>query len=245
MAPISFTTLYPQPQPHVEVRQGPSPYVVTLTITRETTTYTSTITLGTDTGGATAAATTTNTLATTTAAPAPVQTLAAAPAQTTTDNNGAVIGGVIGSILGFAVLATLVWKCCFDPRSVIWRPTGYYEGDSSYWFGSEGSSRSRSSRARVRRRGGDGDYVKKVQRSYGLRRPSRAYMRPERRRSYDAESDGTWRDEKRRRSRKVVRNGVPGWNLWGGGRRSKRSYGRRDYVEREEVRVRYSENIDD
>jgi hypothetical protein len=88
--------------------------------------------------------------------------------------------------------------------------------------------------------------VKKVRRSYELRRPSRAYMRPEWRRSYDAESDGTWRDEKRRRrSRKVVRNGVPGWNLWGGGRKSRRNYGSRDYVEREEVRVKYSDNIDD
>jgi hypothetical protein len=224
MAPISATAFPFEPQPRIEIRQTLQPYVITLTETRDFTTYTSTITLGTDT--LVAAPTTTPTAS---SPPIATQTVVSTPAKTTTDsNNGVVIGAVLGTFLGLAVLLALVWKTCFDGRSVLWRPSRY-DDDSSYGSSSYGSSR--SSRRRVRRRGGD----------LGVRRPERAYVRRERRGSLDSDSvgrsEGGWRDEKRRRrrsSRVVVRNGMVGLSFGGSGGRRKSSRRTDRWVRREE-----------
>jgi hypothetical protein len=219
----------------LEIRQTPQPYLITQTVTRDFTTYTTTITLGTI-------------IAPTLTTPAPtiIQTVAPAPApaKTTTDsNNGVVIGAVLGTLLGLAVLLALAWKCCFDGRSILWRPVWGGEDESSYGSGSQSLGSSRSSWPKVRRRGGE------------LRRPKRAHVRRERRGSvdyegiFDGRSEGSWRDEKRRRrgSRTVVRDGMVGWALGGGGggrrgsERRRRSENRRDsWVESERVRMRFT-----
>ena len=230
MAPVSaiVTPIEVRLTTRLEIRQTAQPVVVTLTETREFTTYTSTITLGTDTVFPASP----TTAPTTASAPITVQTLA--PAKSSTDNNGVVIGAVLGTFLGLAVLLALVWKCCFDGRSVIARPSGY-DDDSSY--GSESLGSSRSSRRKVRRRGGD---------LYGLKRPRKAYVRYRRGDgSYDGESEG-WRDEKRRsRTGPVVRDGMPGWTFAPvrGGRRKSSSRRRDSWVESETVRMRFT--VDD
>jgi hypothetical protein len=216
----------------LEIRQTPQPFLITQTITRDFTTYTTTITLGTI-------------IAPTLTTPAPtlIQTVAPAPAKTMTDNNnGVVIGAVLGTFLGLAVLLALAWKCCFDGRSVLWRPV-WGEDESSYGSGSQSLGSSKSSWPKVRRRGGE------------LRRPKRVHVRRERRGSvdfegsFDGRSERSWRDEKRRRgSRTVVRNGMVGWMLGGGGggrggsgRRRRRSENRRDsWVESERIRMRFT-----
>jgi hypothetical protein len=233
MAPVSaiVTPIEVRLTTRLEIRQTVQPVVVTLTETREFTTYTSTITLGTDTVFPAAPTTT----PTTTTPPSTVQTVAPTPAKSSTDNNGVVIGAVLGTFLGLAVLLALVWKCCFDGRSVIWRPDRY-DDDSSYGSDSLGSSRS-SRRRRVRRRGGDLD---------GLKRPRKAHVRYRRGDgSYDGESE-VWGDEKRRsRTGRVVRDGMPGWTFApvGGGKRRSSSRRRDSWAEGETVRMRFT--VDD
>lgn len=51
-------------------------------------------------------------------------------------SSGAIIGAVLGSIFGFLVLVTLVYKCCYDNRSAAWIPPFVYYD--------EGSSRKRT-----------------------------------------------------------------------------------------------------
>lgn len=233
MAPISaiVTPIEVRLTTRLEIRQTAQPVVVTLTETRESTTYTSTITLGTDTVFPAAP---TN-APTTTSPPITVQTLAPTPANSSPDNNGVVIGAVLGTFLGLAVLIAIIWKCCYDGRSVLWQGRGGYDDDSSYGSDSLGSSR--SSRRKVRRRGGDLD---------GLKRPREAHTRYRREGgSYDGEYEG-WRDEKRRsRTGPVVRDGMPGWTFAPvrGGRRKSSSRRRDSWVESETVRMRFT--VDD
>ncbi len=233
MAPISVivTPIAVRLTTRLEIRQTAQPVVVTLTETRESTTYTSMITLGTDTVFPAAP-----TIApTTTSPPTTVQTVSPTPAKSSPDNNGVVIGAVLGTFLGLAVLLSLVWKCCYDGRSVLWRPGGGYDDDSSYGSDSLGSSR--SSRRKVRRRGGDLD---------GLKRPRRAHIRYRRGHgSYDGEYEG-WRDERTRsRTGPVVRDGIPGWTFAPvrGGKRKSSSQRRDSWVESETVRMRFT--VDD
>jgi hypothetical protein len=232
MAPISSSpTVEVRLTTRLEIRQTAQPYVVTLAETRDFTTYTSAITLGTDTVFPAAPTLTTS------SPPITIQTVAPAPGKTNTDNNnGVVIGAVLGTFLGLAVLLALAWKCCFDGKSALWRPS-WDDEDSSYGSGSYSLGSSRSSRRRVRRRGGDLDES---------RRPRRAHVRRERRGSgsFDGESEVGWRDEKRRRSRTgpVVRNGMVGWTFapGSGGRRKSSSRRRDSWVESETVRMRFT-----
>jgi hypothetical protein len=214
--------------------------MITQTITRDFTTYTTTITLGTITSFPPPTAPTL-----TTPAPTIIQTVAPIPAKTTTDSNGVVVGAVLGAFLGLAVLLALAWKCCFDSRSVLWRPE-YYDDESSYGSGSPSLGSSRSSRRTVRNRGGE------------LRRPKQAHIRRDRRGSVDLEgsfdrrSERSWGDEKRRRkSRRVVKNGMMGWTFGGGSgngvRRSRRrrsENSRRDSWVGERVRIRLTTTDD-
>ncbi|KAE9370287.1 hypothetical protein N431DRAFT_426670 [Stipitochalara longipes BDJ] len=224
MAPISSRRVETRPNTRLEIRQTVQPYVITQTIADLSTTYTTPVTLGTYIVPAAPTPTPSST---------PPPTVApAAPAKTSTDNSGVVIGAVLGTLLGLAVLLALIWKCCFDGRSVLWNPWwGGEEDDRSYRSGSPslGSSGSSRSRRRVKRRGG---YV---------RRPRRAHVRRDRRGS--GSYDEGWGEEKRRGSR-TVKNGMVGWTIGGsGGRRSERRRSDRrsgEWVASERVRMRFT-----
>jgi hypothetical protein len=234
MPPISSSPV----DARLEIRQTPQPYIITQTIADPSTTYTTTLTLGTYTLPAAPAPTSTSPPATTT-----ISTVT--PAKTTTDNSGVVVGAVLGTFLGLAVLLALVWKCCFDGRSVLynryWGERDEDRSERSYRSGSGsgslslGSSRSRSRHRRVKRRGGE------------IRRPKRAHVKRDRRESFDEygvfDEEGWDEKRSRRGSRTVVKNGMVGWTFGGGGRKSgsrRNGSRRRDWVESETVRVRYT-----
>jgi hypothetical protein len=222
MAPFQFLPL--ESQPRLEVRQSASsPVQITLTITRATTTITTTV----DLGGATAFPT--STAAGTSTAPAPAATTIL-PAAKPTDSNGVVAGAVLGSILGFAVLVVLIYKCCFNPSSALYIGSSY---DSDYDDISESTSRSDD----VRRRGGWGS-TKKDRRADTIRRPERVRVRTRRHRRARSRSTSPTRSEtttrsyyyrdRRPSSGMVKKDGILGWALAPG-------YGRRYSGRRRDV----------
>jgi hypothetical protein len=130
-----------------------------------------------------------------------------------------VAGAVLGSILGFAVLVVLIYKCCFNPRSALYIGYSY---DSDYDYRSESTSRSDD----VRRRGGWGSTEK--HRRDTIRRPERVRTRSHRRdrsrstsptRSETTRRSYYYRD-RRASSGMVKKDGMLGWALAPG-------YGRR------------------
>ena len=215
MAPFQFLPLGSQPR--LEVRQSAaSPVEITLTITRATTTITTTMDLGGATASPTSAAAVTPT--------APATTTL--PAAKSADSNGVVAGAVLGSILGFAVLVVLMYKCCFNPSSALYIGYNYY---SDYDDRSESTSRSDD----VRRRGGWGSIGKK-RRGDTLRRPERVRTRRHRtdrsRSTSPTRSETTTRSyyyrDRRPSSGMVKKDGMLGWALAPG--HARRYSGRRD-----------------
>ena len=73
-----------------------------------------------------------------------------------------------------------------------------------------------------------------------VRSPERVHVRREREVEGFEGFDVGW-DEKRGSGRTVVRHGMVGWSLGGGGRRGERkSSRRRDWIENEKIRMRYT-----
>ena len=211
MAPLQFHSL--ELQPHLVLGQnGASQFEITLTNTQASSTSTTRMELSrrnASTADPSATTTTTSSLA----------TIVPAATDSNSNNNSVVIGAVLGSILGLLVLLTLVWKCCYDNRSVLWvGPTYYSESEIE----SENSSRS----GRVRKRGGAG-FNKRNSRGHTVRRPER--VRSHRMRSGDsdgsepsgaARSDATsYYSQRKRRSGNgmVTKDGMWGWTLGSGG----------------------------
>ncbi|KAF5879107.1 uncharacterized protein Bfra_006312 [Botrytis fragariae] len=125
--------------------------------------------------------------------------------ETTDLSSGAIVGIVLGSILGFMVLLVLGYKCWFNRRSAVW--TARYDGDGDEMVyrerrdSGEGQGRIWKSAARG---GGREEWEMRCEYDDGdgseVRRPDKAVVREERRgrgrryRRTGRERDRQWND---------------------------------------------------